>query len=55
MEKNCARGWFYLQDYTRMHGKKNIKLWMLNLVSLEVFMLEIVRGSTRSHSLENSI
>jgi hypothetical protein len=23
--RNCAPGWFYLQDYTRMHGQQNIK------------------------------
>jgi hypothetical protein len=23
---NCAPGWFYLQDYIKMHGKQNIKL-----------------------------
>ena len=24
-KKNCAPSWPYLQDYTRMHGQKNIK------------------------------
>jgi hypothetical protein len=23
----CAPSWFCLQDYTRMHGKQNLKLW----------------------------
>jgi hypothetical protein len=23
--KNCAPRWFYLQDYTSMHGQQNIK------------------------------
>jgi hypothetical protein len=24
-KKNCAQSWFYLQDYTGMHGQQNIK------------------------------
>ena len=24
-KKNCAPCWFYLQDYTEMHGQQNIK------------------------------
>ena len=24
-KKNCAPGWLYLQDYTRMHGQQNLK------------------------------
>jgi hypothetical protein len=27
--RNCAPGWFYLQDYTRMHDQQNTKLWKL--------------------------
>jgi len=23
-KKNCAPSWFYLQDYTGMHGQQNI-------------------------------
>jgi hypothetical protein len=23
--RNCTPGWFYLQDYTRVHGQQNIK------------------------------
>jgi hypothetical protein len=23
--RNCEPGWFYLQDYARMHGQQNIK------------------------------
>jgi hypothetical protein len=29
---NCAPGWFYLQDYTKMHGQQNIKLLVHILV-----------------------
>jgi len=25
MKKNCATSWFYVQDYTRIHGEQNIK------------------------------
>jgi len=25
VKKNCAPSWFYLQDYTGMHGQQNIK------------------------------
>jgi len=26
-KKNCAPIWFYLQDYTSMHGQQNIKFF----------------------------
>jgi len=26
-KKNCTPSWLYVQDYTRTHGKQNIKLW----------------------------
>ena len=28
LRKNCAPIWFYLQDYTEMHGQQNIKLYL---------------------------
>jgi hypothetical protein len=30
-KKNCTLSWFYLQDYTRMHGQQNMKFCIVQL------------------------
>ena len=30
-EKNCASSWFYLQDYTGMHGQQNMAFFLVYL------------------------
>jgi hypothetical protein len=36
LRKNCAPSWFYLQDYTGMHGQQYIKLCHFTQISLHI-------------------
>jgi len=35
-KKNCTRSWLYLQDYTGMHGQRNIKNYFFPIFEEEV-------------------
>jgi hypothetical protein len=35
-KKNCAPSWLYLQDYTGMHGQRNIKNYFFHIFEEEV-------------------
>jgi hypothetical protein len=53
-QKNCAPGWFYLQEYTGAHGQQNIKKKITfqfnednaNPTNVHVFIFQFVQHQT---------
>ena len=53
-KQNCAPSWIYLQDYTRMHGQRNLK-YVLKVLNFKVRLCLYISRVCRSHRCEKKI
>jgi hypothetical protein len=59
-KKKCAPSWFYLQDYTGMHGQQNVKNghpdYVFTLLSSQILRKRrIMPGITIKHLLATTL